>query len=205
MTSNVTGSRDGAIGRAEKYFDDGGFLADLQRRVGIPTTSQEQGSMPALQQYVSGEMTDQHQRPIAKILRETGAHPQVDVHANRHVPSPSPVNSRAPGQGVRMNAIVAVGHDPPGAAVAAVIEYLDQRCQGIRAGTGVFLLVREGVEADLLAGREVESSLGVVDNVAIAEQSSHAPGECNRDDVEKHWRMRGSGSSPRSFFNVRHL
>ena len=53
----MTGTRDGAIGRAEQYFDEGGFLADLQRRVAIPTTSQEQDSMPALQEYVSGEMT----------------------------------------------------------------------------------------------------------------------------------------------------
>ena len=37
----MTGTRDGAIARAEKYFDDGGFLAELQRRVAIPTTSQE--------------------------------------------------------------------------------------------------------------------------------------------------------------------
>jgi len=58
----MTGTRNGAIGRAEKYFDDGGFLSDLQRRVAIPTTSQEQGSMPALQQYVSGEMTDSLQK-----------------------------------------------------------------------------------------------------------------------------------------------
>ena len=49
----MTGTRDGAIARAEKYFDEGGFLDELQRRVAIPTTSQEQGSMPALQQYVS--------------------------------------------------------------------------------------------------------------------------------------------------------
>src|SRR5438094_3270049 len=55
--SLMTGTRDGAIARAEQYFDDGGFLAELQRRVAIPTTSQEQGSMPALQEYVSGEMT----------------------------------------------------------------------------------------------------------------------------------------------------
>src|SRR6187200_2691713 len=53
----MTGSREGAIDRAEKYFDQGSFLADLQRRVAIPTTSQEQGSMPALQEYVSGEMS----------------------------------------------------------------------------------------------------------------------------------------------------
>ncbi|CAN5208924.1 M20 family metallopeptidase [soil metagenome] len=54
----MSGSRNGAIARAEQYFDDGGFLDDLQRRVAIPTTSQEEGSMPALQQYVSGEMTE---------------------------------------------------------------------------------------------------------------------------------------------------
>ncbi|MBV8191864.1 MAG: M20 family metallopeptidase [Alphaproteobacteria bacterium] len=58
----MTGTRDGAIGRAEKYFDDGGFLADLQRRVAIPTTSQESDSMPALQEYVSGEMTQSLQK-----------------------------------------------------------------------------------------------------------------------------------------------
>ncbi len=58
----MSGSRNGAIARAEQYFDDGGFLADLQRRVAIPTTSQEQGSMPALQQYVSGEMTESLQK-----------------------------------------------------------------------------------------------------------------------------------------------
>jgi acetylornithine deacetylase/succinyl-diaminopimelate desuccinylase-like protein len=58
----MSGSRNGAIARAEQYFDDGGFLDDLQRRVAIPTTSQEQGSMPALQQYVSGEMTESLQK-----------------------------------------------------------------------------------------------------------------------------------------------
>src|SRR6185436_11414574 len=62
IMSSTTGSRDGAIARAEKYFDDGGFLAELQRRVAIPTTSQEQDSMPALQEYVSGEMSQSLQK-----------------------------------------------------------------------------------------------------------------------------------------------
>src|SRR5688500_627682 len=52
-----SGTREGAIARAEKYFNDGSFLADLKRRVAIPTTSQESGSMPALAEYVSGEMS----------------------------------------------------------------------------------------------------------------------------------------------------
>jgi acetylornithine deacetylase/succinyl-diaminopimelate desuccinylase-like protein len=53
----MTGTRDGAIGRAEKYFDDGGFLADLERRVAIRTASQEADAMPALVDYVSAEMS----------------------------------------------------------------------------------------------------------------------------------------------------
>ena len=56
------GTRDGAIARAEQYFDGGGFLAELQRRVAIPTTSQEAGSLPALQDYLQGEMTPSLQR-----------------------------------------------------------------------------------------------------------------------------------------------
>jgi acetylornithine deacetylase/succinyl-diaminopimelate desuccinylase-like protein len=50
-------TRESAITRAERYFDGGGFLADLQRRVAIPTTSQEPDAMPALREYVEGEMS----------------------------------------------------------------------------------------------------------------------------------------------------
>jgi len=34
-------SREAAIARAHAYYDDGGFLADLTRRVAIPSSSQE--------------------------------------------------------------------------------------------------------------------------------------------------------------------
>jgi len=60
--SAMTGTRDGAIERAENYFDNGGFQSDLQRRVAIPTTSQEEGSMLALQQYLAGEMGESLQK-----------------------------------------------------------------------------------------------------------------------------------------------
>ena len=53
----MSGSREGAIARAVKYFDDGTFIADLRRRVAIPTASQEAGSLPALTDYVAGEMS----------------------------------------------------------------------------------------------------------------------------------------------------
>lgn len=54
----MTGTRNGALERAEKYFDTGRFVADLQRRVAIPTSSQEKDSMPALQRYLAGEMSE---------------------------------------------------------------------------------------------------------------------------------------------------
>ncbi|MGE0239211.1 MAG: M20 family metallopeptidase [Parvibaculaceae bacterium] len=53
----MAATRDGAIARAERYFDDGGFLADLARRVAIPTASQEAGALPALVDYLVGEMS----------------------------------------------------------------------------------------------------------------------------------------------------
>ena len=64
----MAATREGAIARAEKYFDDGAFLADLERRVAIATTSQETGAMQALAEYVSGEMSGS----LAKLGYECG-------------------------------------------------------------------------------------------------------------------------------------
>ena len=41
-------SRSEAITSAARHFDDGSFLADLARRVAIPTTSQEPENFPQL-------------------------------------------------------------------------------------------------------------------------------------------------------------
>ena len=49
-------SRDAAITRAETYFDDGGFIADLARRVAIPSTSQEPSGAEAVRTYLEDEM-----------------------------------------------------------------------------------------------------------------------------------------------------
>ena len=49
-------SRDAAIGRAHAYYDNGGFVADLRRRVAIPSSSQEPGRAEALRTYLSDEM-----------------------------------------------------------------------------------------------------------------------------------------------------
>jgi acetylornithine deacetylase/succinyl-diaminopimelate desuccinylase-like protein len=49
-------SRAGAIARAHRHFDDGGFLADLARRVAIPSTSQELERAAALRSYLDDEM-----------------------------------------------------------------------------------------------------------------------------------------------------
>jgi acetylornithine deacetylase/succinyl-diaminopimelate desuccinylase-like protein len=49
-------SRANAIARAYAYFDDGGFLADLARRVAIPSSSQEPERAQALAGYLADEM-----------------------------------------------------------------------------------------------------------------------------------------------------
>jgi acetylornithine deacetylase/succinyl-diaminopimelate desuccinylase-like protein len=49
-------SRAGAVARAEAYFDDGGFFADLSRRVAIPSSSQEPDRAAALRAYLTDEI-----------------------------------------------------------------------------------------------------------------------------------------------------
>jgi acetylornithine deacetylase/succinyl-diaminopimelate desuccinylase-like protein len=51
-------SRSAAIAAAEKYFDSGAFLADLGRRVAIPTESQNPAREPELHQYLETEMSE---------------------------------------------------------------------------------------------------------------------------------------------------
>ncbi len=49
-------SREQAIAHAERYFDDGGFFADLARRVAIPTESQNPERKGELARYLGVEM-----------------------------------------------------------------------------------------------------------------------------------------------------
>src|SRR6202171_1496746 len=49
-------SRTGAIARAHAYFDNGGFLADLSRRIAFPSTSQEAARAGALRAYLDDEI-----------------------------------------------------------------------------------------------------------------------------------------------------
>jgi acetylornithine deacetylase/succinyl-diaminopimelate desuccinylase-like protein len=49
-------SRADAIARAHAYFDGGGFLADLTRRVAIPSSSQDPDRAPALRGYLDDEI-----------------------------------------------------------------------------------------------------------------------------------------------------
>src|SRR5580700_4436972 len=49
-------TRAAAIAAAETYFDEGGFAADLGRRVAIPTESQVEERLPVLGSYLSDEI-----------------------------------------------------------------------------------------------------------------------------------------------------
>ena len=55
-------SREQAIARAERYFDDGGFLDDLARRVAIRTESQDPERRADLARYLTGEMQPSFER-----------------------------------------------------------------------------------------------------------------------------------------------
>lgn len=47
----MSGTRAGAVAEAERYFDEGEFLAGLARLVAAPTQSQITGAEPALRGY----------------------------------------------------------------------------------------------------------------------------------------------------------
>src|SRR5262245_42255207 len=49
-------SRAAAIDRAHAYFDEGTFLADLRRRIAIPSSSQEPERAEALHAYLKDEI-----------------------------------------------------------------------------------------------------------------------------------------------------
>ena len=49
-------TRAAAIAAAERYFDEGGFVADLARRVAIPTESQVEERLPVLHAYLADEI-----------------------------------------------------------------------------------------------------------------------------------------------------
>jgi acetylornithine deacetylase/succinyl-diaminopimelate desuccinylase-like protein len=55
-------SRDKAIAAIERYFDEGRFLADLGRRVAIPTESQNPARAGALSDYLENEMAESLER-----------------------------------------------------------------------------------------------------------------------------------------------
>ena len=54
--------RDQAIAAVEQYFDNGGFVADLARRVAIPTESQNPDRAPVLGLYLTDEMQPSFER-----------------------------------------------------------------------------------------------------------------------------------------------
>ncbi|MGH1477357.1 MAG: M20 family metallopeptidase [Geminicoccales bacterium] len=52
----MTPTRDGALARARTHFDGGAFQNDLERRIAIPTESQEPGQQGGLDRYLRDEI-----------------------------------------------------------------------------------------------------------------------------------------------------
>ncbi len=49
-------TREEALARVRRHFDEGAFRVDLERRIAIPTESQEPSQRPALYHYLEGEI-----------------------------------------------------------------------------------------------------------------------------------------------------
>jgi hypothetical protein len=80
-------TRESAIQSIDRYYDEGGFLDDLQRRVAIPTESQNPDRMPALSAYLEDEMRGYLERlgfecSVHPNPRPTGA-PSSSASASR--------------------------------------------------------------------------------------------------------------------------
>jgi acetylornithine deacetylase/succinyl-diaminopimelate desuccinylase-like protein len=79
-------SRAGAIARAETYFDDGGFLADLSRRVAFPSTSQEPERAGVLRAYLDDEIVPTLMRLgfTCRVLDNPGGPPALVAERMEH-------------------------------------------------------------------------------------------------------------------------
>ena len=60
-------TREEAIRSIDRYYDDGRFLADLGRRVAIPTESQNPERGVALAAYLTDEMRPSLEAPMPRI------------------------------------------------------------------------------------------------------------------------------------------
>jgi acetylornithine deacetylase/succinyl-diaminopimelate desuccinylase-like protein len=90
-------SRAAAIARAHAYFDRGEFLADLKRRVAIPSTSQEPQRKAELRRYLDDE--------IVPALEELGFASRVLEDAQR-----PPILLAARSEGTDVPTILIYGH-----------------------------------------------------------------------------------------------
>ena len=76
-------SRQTVIRSLQTYYDDGRFLADLRRRVAIPTESQNPARRPELYQYLEAEIP-YLDRVFSKDARSVVEQSEVIVIANGH-------------------------------------------------------------------------------------------------------------------------
>src|ERR1700682_6181442 len=85
-------TRAAAIAAAEAYFDEGGFAADLARRVAIPTESQVEERAPVLRAYLADEIAPSLARLgfqseiVENPVNQTGARGGPMLIAERHEP-----------------------------------------------------------------------------------------------------------------------
>src|SRR5581483_3580014 len=133
-------SRTAAIASAARHFDDGGFLADLARRVAIPTTSQEPENFAHLRRYLADEIG-----PSLKTLGYTVALHDNPLAATKPTAGPLLVAQRI--EDPALPTVLTYGHGD-------VIRGLEPQW---RAGLSPWTLARQG---DVIYGRGVADNKG---------------------------------------------
>jgi acetylornithine deacetylase/succinyl-diaminopimelate desuccinylase-like protein len=129
-------TREAAIARAERHYDDGSFLTDLARRVAIPTTSQETENFPHLRRYLADE--------IGPILERLGY--RCTIYDNP-VPKGGPFLVASRIEGPHLPTVLTYGHGD-------VIRGLEAQW---RSGLSPWRLEQKG---DLIYGRGVADNKG---------------------------------------------
>ncbi len=129
-------TRAAAIARAERHYDDGSFLADLARRVAIPTTSQEPENFPHLRRYLTDE--------IGPILERLGYRCAI---LDNPVPKGGPFLVASRIEGAHLPTVLTYGHGD-------VIRGLETQW---RSGLSPWRLEQQG---DLIYGRGVADNKG---------------------------------------------
>src|SRR5688572_1548642 len=139
---------------------------------------------------------NQQQRPVPEVVVEQRTQPQIYVRRDRHETMRARIGGRASHRQAARAHARHVGDDPSRDPFAAMREDFDERGEGRLAQ---WRLVRQRVDRNTLARRQVPRLVGRIFVEAIAQQSGHAAGHATLRASGILSRMRDAPRKPGSF------